>query len=184
VYEPSEDSFLFAENLTVKRADHVLDLGTGCGLLGIVAAAQAREVVAVDINPNAVRCAQANARLNEVDDRIMFLQGDLFTPLSTKATFDVILFNAPYLPGRLKKGALWIERSWTGGRSGREVIDSLISSCRDYLASRGRVMLLQSTLSSVDRTLSAFRARGFSDRIVAEKKLPFFESIVLVEARA
>jgi len=183
VYEPSEDSFLFAENLTVRHNDHVLDLGAGCGMLGIVAAVKAQEVVAVDINPYAVRCAKANAELNEVDDRMMFLQGDLFAPLCTEARFGVILFNAPYLPANLWKGTSWVERSWAGGKNGREIIDRFISASKSHLLPRGRVMLLQSTLSSVDKTLGAFRAKGFSPRIVAEKKLPFFESIVLVEAK-
>jgi release factor glutamine methyltransferase len=184
VYEPSDDSFLFGENLTVKCNERVLDLGTGCGMLGILAASNARQVVAVDINPHAVRCAKANAELNEVDGKMMFFQGDLFAPLSTEARFDVILFNAPYLPANLGKRTSWIERSWAGGKRGREVIDSFISSSKNHLASRGRVMLLQSTLSSVDRTFSALRGKGFGARIVAEKKLPFFESIVLIEARA
>ena len=63
VYEPAEDSFLFAENLDVKEGERVLDVGTGCGILGIIAAKKAGEVVAVDVNPYAVRCAKENARL-------------------------------------------------------------------------------------------------------------------------
>jgi release factor glutamine methyltransferase len=57
VYEPAEDSFLFAENFKVQEAEAVLDLGTGCGILGILAAEKASAVVAVDVNPFAVRCA-------------------------------------------------------------------------------------------------------------------------------
>ncbi|MEM2148161.1 MAG: hypothetical protein QXJ94_06110, partial [Candidatus Bathyarchaeia archaeon] len=41
VYEPAEDSFLFAENLNMKNGENVLDMGTGCGILGIVAADKA-----------------------------------------------------------------------------------------------------------------------------------------------
>ena len=37
VYEPAEDSFLLAENLVVNQNDVVLDVGTGCGILGILA---------------------------------------------------------------------------------------------------------------------------------------------------
>ncbi|MEM3760934.1 MAG: 50S ribosomal protein L11 methyltransferase, partial [Candidatus Bathyarchaeia archaeon] len=81
VYEPSDDSFFFAENLRVRKGDFVLDMGTGCGLLGIIAAAKASHVVAVDINPYAVRCAKENAKLNHVIDKMSFIQGDLFTPL-------------------------------------------------------------------------------------------------------
>ena len=77
VFEPSEDSFLFAENLDVHEGDEVLDLGTGCGILGIVAAEKAKSVLAVDINPYAISCAKQNAALNNVRDKMAFLRGDL-----------------------------------------------------------------------------------------------------------
>ena len=70
VYEPAEDSFLFAENLAVKKGELVLDMGTGCGILGIVTAGKAAKIVMVDINPYAVRCAKENAKLNGVLDKI------------------------------------------------------------------------------------------------------------------
>ena len=41
VYEPAEDTSLFAENIDVKEGELVLDVGTGCGLLGILAAKKA-----------------------------------------------------------------------------------------------------------------------------------------------
>ena len=61
VYEPAEDTFLFAENLDVKEGEQVLDVGTGCGMLGILAAKKACNVVAVDLNPYAIRCAKENS---------------------------------------------------------------------------------------------------------------------------
>jgi len=39
----------------------VLDMGTGSGVCAVFAAQHARRVVAVDINPAAVRCARINA---------------------------------------------------------------------------------------------------------------------------
>jgi release factor glutamine methyltransferase len=118
VYEPAEDSFLFAENLSAKRGDYVLDMGTGCGILGTVATKQGAKVVAIDINPYAVHCATDNARLNRVIDRLLIVQGDLFTPLKKDERFDVILFNAPYLPAGHRVGDSWLERAWVGGVTG------------------------------------------------------------------
>ncbi len=66
VYEPAEDSFLFAENLEVEKGAQVLDVGTGCGILGIFAAEKAALVIAVDLNPYALRCAKENSALNNV----------------------------------------------------------------------------------------------------------------------
>ena len=98
VYEPAEDSFLFAENLEVEKGAQVLDVGTGCGMLAILAAEKACSVVAVDLNPYALRCAKENSALNNVRDKMAFIQADLLTALNESARFDLILFNAPYLP--------------------------------------------------------------------------------------
>src|SRR5882672_11784346 len=47
----------------------VLDMGTGSGVCAVFAAKHARHVVAVDINPAAVRCAGINALLNHVEHK-------------------------------------------------------------------------------------------------------------------
>ncbi len=54
-----------------ENIDRVLDLGTGTGILAIAASLLgAKWVLAVDINPLAVKTASANVRLNELENRI------------------------------------------------------------------------------------------------------------------
>lgn len=183
VYEPAEDTFLFAENLRVKFGDFVLDMGTGCGILGIIAAEKASGVVAVDINPYAVRCAKENAKLNRVADKMFFVQGDLFSPLKLTVKFDLILFNTPYLPVECENGC-WLERAWAGGAAGRQVIDRFIYETPKHLKPNGRILLMQSTLSGVDETLKKFEGQGLKAEVTAQRALPFFETIVLIEARS
>src|SRR3990170_5278224 len=183
VYEPAEDSFLFAENHNVHEGDEVLDMGAGCGILGIVAAKKVNKVVAVDVNPHAIRCAKENAALNDVRSKMGFVQGDLFTPLSEKAKFDVILFNAPYLPTDDAEGYSWLERAWNGGAKGRQIIDRFITEAPKHLKQTGRVLLMQSTLSGVDETVYKFAVQGMSARVVASRALPFFETITLIDAK-
>jgi len=183
VYAPAEDSFLFAENLDVKEGERVLDMGTGCSILGILAAKKASFVVAVDVNPYAVRCARENVTFNNVRGKMAFIQGDLFTPLREAEKFDVILFNAPYLPADESEADSWVGRAWAGGATGRQVIDRFIFEAPRHLKRSGRVLLMQSTLADMDETVHRFEECGMSARVVAERALPFFETIILFEAR-
>jgi release factor glutamine methyltransferase len=184
VYEPAEDSFLFAENLKVKRGDKVLDLGTGCGILGILAAKQAAQVLAVDLNPYAIHCAKENARLNGVRSKIDFIQADLFMAVREYAQFDLVTFNAPYLPSEDGEAKSWIGRSWDGGANGRQVVDRFISQVHAHLKPQGRVLLMQSTLTDVEETLHQFNQQTLKAYVLAERKLPFFETLTLIEAKA
>jgi release factor glutamine methyltransferase len=183
VYEPAEDSFLFAQNLAVKEDEQVLDLGTGCGVLGILAAKKAGCVVAVDFNPFAIRCAKENSALNGVRGRIDFVQASLFTAINPSAKFDLILFNAPYLPSEENEAATWIGRAWAGGASGRVVVDRFISHVSSHLKPCGRVLLMQSTLTGVEETIQKFREQGLTAAVKAAEKLPFFETLILIEAK-
>ena len=74
----------------------VMDLGCGCGVVGILAAKKcgAENVVMSDIDPEAVDTARANAAANGVDG-VMIAVSDGFAQLD-EACFDLILSNPPY----------------------------------------------------------------------------------------
>jgi methylase of polypeptide subunit release factors len=73
----------------------VLEIGTGCGVVALLAAARAERVVATDFNPRAVNVASFNAVFNRRDN-VEVRQGDLFEPVGDEQ-FDRIFTNPPYV---------------------------------------------------------------------------------------
>jgi hypothetical protein len=83
---------------TVRRSfRNILDLGTGCGVMGFVAARAGGHLLATDINARAIAFAQFNARLNGISDA-EFATGDAFEPAAGRK-FDLILANLPCVIG-------------------------------------------------------------------------------------
>jgi len=74
----------------------VMDLGCGCGIVGIAAAKKcgAENVVMSDIDPNAVETARENAQRNGVGE-VKIVVSDGFDGV-VEAGFDLILSNPPY----------------------------------------------------------------------------------------
>ena len=182
VYEPAEDTFLLVRNLSTEKNSTVLDMGTGCGILAVLAAERASYVVAVDINPHAVASTQRNAELNGVAAKIETREGNLFEPIEPEEMYDLITFNAPYLPVGPDEGEFWVEKAWCGGKDGRSVIDRFITESSKHLAENGRILLVQSSLSNVERTLALFAERTLSATVIESEKVAF-EEIVLIQAR-
>jgi hypothetical protein len=81
---------------TIRRhSQATLDLGAGCGVLALLAAAHSDNLVATDSNPRALRMTQLNAQLNGVPD-IECLEGNLFEPVGGRQ-FDLIVCNPPFV---------------------------------------------------------------------------------------
>jgi release factor glutamine methyltransferase len=116
-------------------------------------------------------------------EKMFFMQGDLLTPIKTGEEFDMILFNAPYLPSDDTEGSLWLERAWAGGPSGRKTIDNFIHEAPNFLKPHGQILLMQSSLSDIEATAQKFQEAGLDTKIIASKQLPFFETVTLVMAR-
>jgi release factor glutamine methyltransferase len=139
--------------------------------------------LAIDINPWAVQCAKENARQNHVSEKMLLIQGDLLTPLRKGEEFDIILFNAPYLPSEEGEGSSWLEQAWAGGTSGRKTIDGFIRESPQHLRSNGEILLMQSSLSDVEETRRGLEEKGLRVDVVASQDLPLFETVFLLKAR-
>jgi release factor glutamine methyltransferase len=127
----------------------VLDIGTGSGNLAVAVARQHKmvRVTATDVSGTALAVAARNAAKQGVDERIRFLEGDLFAPLAEDDRFDVIMSNPPYIPHNdiadLVKGVRDYEPhlALDGGPDGFAVFDRLISEAPRYLKSGGWLIM-------------------------------------------
>lgn len=93
---PDKGTLAMLNTVEITLADKVLDLGCGCGIVGIYAAkiAGAHSVTMTDVNPIAADIAKQNAIKNDVPD-ITVLCGDAYENI-TNTNFTLILSNPPY----------------------------------------------------------------------------------------
>ena len=77
-----------------KENDIVIDVGTGSGILAIIAAKLgAREVIGIDLDPIAIKVAKENIHKNKVSDTVMIMEGDLLSQFNLTDTVDIIVAN-------------------------------------------------------------------------------------------
>ncbi|MBU2560445.1 methyltransferase [archaeon] len=178
VYEPSDDSFLLGDNIKVKRGERVLDMGTGCGIQGIIASKMGGVVASSDISDAALKCAGKNAKLNSAN--MTFAKSDLFRDI--KGEFDLVMFNPPYLPA--EPGTLddMAERSLAGGKTGSEITMQFLKELKNHLSPDGRALLVTSTLSIQEFSPDFFAKHGLRSKIIDKKPL-FFEKLYLFMLR-
>jgi len=178
VYEPAEDSFALAKHVPGFSKGEVLDVGTGSGILAIVAGLAGAEVTGVDVSRTAVENAEYNAQKNGVDGR--FLLSNLFEELEEE--FDLIIFNPPYLPTSPEErtsGSL--NAAWDGGLSGHEVADKFIAEAPEFLKKEGMILTLASSLSGINKISEKLKESGLKPRVVDEVPL-FHERLAVIAA--
>ncbi|HEY4689766.1 MAG TPA: HemK2/MTQ2 family protein methyltransferase [Anaerolineae bacterium] len=168
VFNPGlfDTSQLLARSLNsclIPPGSTVLDMGTGSGIGAVFATQWAKHVVAIDVNPAAVRCARINALLNHVEDRVDVLEGDLFAPVQGRQ-FDVVLFNPPFYRGAPRDA---LDRAWRS----TDVVERFAAELRGHLTPTGCALVVLSTQGETPAFLNAFRANGLAVEIIAERNV-------------
>ena len=151
----------------------VLDLGCGCGVVGIAAAKKcgAENVWMLDANPLAVDTAARNAERNGVSG-VHIVLSDGFRTLD-EAGFDLILSNPPYLTGEdmqnLQK-AVGFEPSMAlyGGEDGLDFYRRLAAGAKDHL-NPGGWMLLEVGMGQAEAVAGMLEsALGCDDAVIID----------------
>jgi HemK-related putative methylase len=143
----------FAEPAAGSSEPRALDMGTGSGVCAVFAASRGYRVTAVDINPEAARCARINVLLNRQENSVEVLRGDLFQPVAGRR-FDLILFNPPFYRGEPKSR---FDMAWRA----TDVFERFAAGLDDALALGGRALILLSTDGDAHGMLAALEGNHF-----------------------
>jgi release factor glutamine methyltransferase len=154
----------------------VLDMGTGSGVIGVAAALQGAQVVAVDINPEAARLAASNALDHGVSASMRVICSDLFAAFANTPEFDWIIFNPPFFPRAVQQAA---EIAFNAG-SNYEVIRRFLQQAKKFLAPDGKILLILSSDMDLAHVQSVIELCQFQI-VCNEIKSHLFEIFHLVQ---
>ena len=166
------------EGLKQLAQPRVLDVGTGSGCIAITLAVRCPQaiVTAVDLSEPALTIARENAAKHNVSDRIQFLSGDLFAPLTDAEPFDFIASNPPYIASaeietlqpdvRLHEPRSALD----GGPDGLDIIRRLIADAPRYLLPQGK-LLIEISGEQAEAVTQLLIANGSYDDIAVLKDL-------------
>jgi release factor glutamine methyltransferase len=144
-----------------------LDIGTGSGAIALTLAAERPTWtgIALDLSPEALAVAEANATALKVGQRLEFVAGSWFPP--DGATFDLIISNPPYIgsgeiPGlspdvRLYDPLLALD----GGADGLDAYRAIAAGAGARLQPEGLVVVEIGAGQAGD-VEATFKAHGFS----------------------
>lgn len=171
VYKPLEDSRMMGRAIEQYAFGKMLDLGTGTGIQGIIAALRGCDVTFADINPEAVACAKENARINGVKGR--FVVSDLFSNI--KGKFNVISFDPPFLRSK-SIGSGRINVSTDGGLNGREVMDAFLDTYKKHVMRRHTIFMTESWWNDFKGDI-----RELNAEIIARRHYPLLGDCILLK---
>lgn len=99
----STDSMVLAHFIKLPRSAKVLDLGSGCGTLGVLLCAKDPEctVTGFELTEHAHRAAQENIRVNGLQSRMESICADLrqIPEALPQGSFSLCVSNPPYFSG-------------------------------------------------------------------------------------
>ena len=139
------DSILLANYVKSAPNDKIIDLGTGNGIISILLAGKMKceDVTGVEIQPEVADLARRSVRLNNLEDNIKIIDGDLRDEsILPSASYDIVVSNTPY---KKAKSGLLTEKDEHLLISRHEVmctLEDIINQARRLLRSRGRLYLV------------------------------------------
>ena len=141
-YRVSMDTLLLAASVPAQPGDAILDAGTGSAGAALCLAHRVSgvHVTGIELQEEMAEYGTDNVALNDMDDRVTVLQGDITSPpAQLKAgSFDHVIVNPPYMPSGKAKRSL----SQTKGLAHMEKSVSLkgwVNFCVDMARYKGSI---------------------------------------------
>lgn len=154
------------------RNAHVLEIGTGSGLLSLCClSAGASRVVATDLNPAAVDNVRENARelggLERLDARLVPRRDpSAWSVIGADETFDLIISNPPWedeRPQSVEEFALY--------DPGFQLLQSLLGGARRHLRPGGRMWLAYGCRTAIQTVQQTAAELGLECALLDERRL-------------
>lgn len=175
VYPPSFTTRLIAENLPNLYGLDVLDLGTGSGILAIVASKLgARKIIATDVSRRALENASINLKINSVEN-VELMYGSLYQPVENEK-FDIIISNPPMTPSIQP-----FPRYTWGGANGRMILDRVILDASKHLKKNGRLIIPTISLVGIEKTWMLLNLLGFKVKVLGYGWKPFGKKLIKIK---
>ena len=167
VYEPAEDTFLLIDSITNdlinekeknKLLNPIKSIEIGCGN-GLVSCCyldilkkenfKLEKHFCIDINKDALNLTEKLIKNYNLNDKVYFIESDLFSNFKNNEKFDIIIFNPPYVTTDDDEYKRALEKkdiyaSWAGGKKGSETIFKFISQLKDFIKDDSIIYLLLS----------------------------------------
>ena len=130
-----------------------------------MASERAKTVLAIDQQSEAVACTRNNVALNGLQAKIEVRQGDLFAAVHTGETFDVIVFNIPYVPWKP-------ETPWQAANfdEGHQLLRRFLTQAKRYLRPGGRVVMTWSDIGDTAYLHTLLEEQGYAYKVLVERQ--------------
>ena len=91
------DAVLLSDFAEIKQDDEVMDLGTGTGIIPLLLAAKTSvaHIDGLEIQYDVCAMAQRSVKLNNLEDKVNIMQGNLVN-FKTSKQYNVVVCNPPY----------------------------------------------------------------------------------------